>query len=139
MLVDAHDEGAVNTLARGGDDDLFRPGLKVSRHLVLLAELPRGFQHDIHPQGGPGKVRQRGGHLGDGDLLAVDQEFVFRGGDVGGEDSVHGVVFQQMGQYRRFCPGIDGDDFNIFMAVTGPDQITTHSSETIDCDFNAHL
>ena len=76
--------------------------------------------------------------MGDHDLLAIDDQIVSFRCDIGSEFSVDGIISQKMRQDFRFCPGIDGDDIDIVIAETGPDQISAYPPETVDCHSNAH-
>ena len=45
LVVDAHDDGDVLALGRGGDDDLLRPGRRCAPGLLASVNRPVDFDH----------------------------------------------------------------------------------------------
>jgi hypothetical protein len=139
LLVDPHDEGAVDALSGGGDDDLLRAGLEVRGHLRFLPEFARRLQHDVDADPLPGQQRTIVCDVGDPDLPAVDDKRLVAEGDFAREFPVDGVVLEKVGKDRGFCPRIDGDDFDVVVPEGGPDEISSDSAETIHCALDTHV
>lgn len=132
-LVDAHNEGSVDLFARNGKDNFFRTRVEMPGDLVLLAELARRLENDVHAELLPGKIRQRGCYVGDDYLPSVDHQVLSIHGDVGSELAVDRIVLQEMRQVFQFGPGVDRYDFNVaFIPETGPDEVTSDPAESID-------
>ena len=94
MVVHSDDVGAINVLARSGDDDLLGAGIDVSPGLVAVSEGAGAFEDDVHVAFGPrqvGWVSLRGGW----DDFAVNENAAVNGLCVF-PDSVDRVVAQQV-------------------------------------------
>ena len=97
LVVHLVDEGGVDTLARGRDDDLLRPAFDVGRGPVAAREDACGLDHDVGADVAPGYLGRV--PLGEGlDLMVAHVQDVSVEGDVLGPDSVGRVVLEKVSQ-----------------------------------------
>ena len=110
VLVHAEDDGEVVIGGRSGDDDLLDRALEVGFGLGGVGEVAGGFDDDLGADGGP--VELGGIALGeDLDLLAIDGDEVFAGGDVVVQVAEDGVVLEQVRESCGRGEIVDSDEF----------------------------
>ena len=95
VVVDAHDDGEIGAVGRGGDDDLLGAGLEVFRGGLALGEDAGAFERDVDPELFPRQLR-RVALGGDADLAAAGVEPVLAGGHLVRIAAVDAVVAQQV-------------------------------------------
>ena len=148
LVVDAHHDGDVFVLRRGGDDDLLRAGGDVALGLLGLGEQAGAFDHVLDAEVLP---RQRGRAFLDGqalDLVAVDDEDVVLGArrldflltDFAVEPALGRVVLEQVGEVVGRDEVVDGDDVELLAEQPLFDQRPEHqpadAPEPVDADFH---
>lgn len=140
-VVDAHDDGGVDVLARRGQQHRAGAALQVQGGGVAVAEANRGLD-DVRAVLGPAQ-RGRVAFGGDGDAPAVDGEGGFVVLDVAPDVPERRVVLQQMGRGGRGGDVVDGDHLDVldtrFGAVEGGAQIgAAGTAEAVDADTYGH-
>ena len=138
LLVDAHDEGGVLPLRRGGDDHALRARRDMLPGAVPVRVPAGGLDDDLDPQPAP---RQIGGVLAreDLDLLAVHHDGVFLHLHGRLEAAVHGVVLQEVGQGLRVGDVVDGHDPERGILVRGAEEVAADPPEPVDADVDGHI
>jgi hypothetical protein len=111
-VVDAHHDGDVLVLRRGGDDHLLGAGLEVGLGLGGVGEEAGGLDHHVGAEVLP---RQRGrvALLERGERLAADRDGVSGGSDLAGQPAQDRVVLQQVGQGLVVGEVVDPDDLDV--------------------------
>ena len=131
LLVDAHDEhGGIGGWGR--DDDALGATLQMSRGLLGGGEDTGGLDDDLGTRGGPLDV---GGVslTGDGDLLAVDDQFAVALLDCSLENAVSRVVFEHVDHVLQGDEGVvDGDNIDIVA-------VGTDAGDQTEATIRAHV
>src|SRR5512141_1816962 len=138
LLVDAHDEGRVLPLRRGGDDHALRARREMLPGAVPVSVPAGALDDDLDSQLLP---RQIGGVLAreDLDLLAVHHDGVFLHLHGRLEAAVHGVVLQEVGQGLRVGDVVHGHDLERGILVRGAEEVAADPPEPVDADFDGHI
>jgi hypothetical protein len=137
-VVDAHDDGEVLVLRRGGDDDLLRAVVGVHLGLGGVGEQTRRLQDHVHTEVAPGQVA-RVALLEDLDRLAVHDDLIAGGLHLVGQAAQNAVVLQQVSERRVVGQVIDRDDLDVL--ATGGDsapEVATDTAEAVDAYADAH-
>ena len=73
------------------------------------------------------------------DLLAVDGDEVFAGGDFVLQVAENRVVLEQVGQRCRAGQVVDGDKINLGIAERGAKNVAANAAEAVDANLNCHV
>ena len=138
VLVDAQHDSQVLVGGRSGDDDLLHGRAEVSLGLGCVSKVAGGLNDDLCADGSP--VQLGGILLGeDLDLLAIDGDEIFAGGDFIFQVAQDRVVLEQVGQRRGAGQVVDGNKIDLLIAKRGAQNIAANAAEAIDSNFNCHL
>ena len=77
FMVDAHNDGDVRIIRRGGYNDFFDPGLEMGRCLFFVPEKTRALKDDFCPVLSPGNVGRIPFRI-DLNLFPIDQQRMIR-------------------------------------------------------------
>ena len=138
LVVDAHDDRAVDLILRGsGQQHFLGAGGDVHLQFFTAREHPCAFDDDVHTQVLPGEFGRilLRHHLV---LLAVRHNTVGISGDGAGIFPVDGIIFQQIGQC--FCIGdiIDAEDIEPPGLHHAAEHQPADAPETIDSNVDCH-
>src|SRR5690606_37210942 len=139
VVVDAHDDGQVLALGRGGDDDLLGAGLEVLLGVLGLGEEAGGLDDDVHAEVAPGQL----GRVALGERLhgdAADRDGVLVDLDLAGQGAQHRVVLEQVGQGRLVGEVVDGHDLDVAArgGLDRPPEVAADSSESVHAYTDGH-
>ena len=138
-LVDTHDEGAVDVLGGGGDDNLLGTTVNVGLGLLAVGEEAGGLHDDLDAQVAPGQV---GGvalseHL---DVLAVDGDAILVVGDLAVETTEDRVVLEQVGQGLVVRQVVDGDNLDVGALLEGgTEEVAADPAEAVNTNAGGHF
>ena len=138
VVVDAEDHGEVFVGGRRGDDNFLYGGAEVGLGFVGVREEAGGLDDDFGADGGPvelGGVALRE----DLDGFAVDDDGVFGGGDFVLEVAEDGVVLEQVGKRGRGGEVVHGNKFDVRIAESCAENVTTNAAEAVDAYLDCHV
>src|SRR5699024_10201244 len=136
LVVDSHDEGGVDLLARCGEQHLLHAGLEVTVGLLVLRELAGALHDDVHAGFGPRdgcRIRLREG----ADGLLADAKRVLGVQYRLAEASHDGVVLQQVRQGGVVGQVVDRDDVEVRVHLAHrAEEAAPHAAEAVDADVD---
>ncbi len=137
VLVDAEHDGDVFILRRSRDDDLLDGAAQMLFGIVRVGETAGRFHHNLNAQRLP--VQQRRVLLReDLYLLAVDDNGVAFGLNVGFKIAEDRVVLEKVGQSLRAGEIVYGDDIDVRIVKRCAENIAANTAKAIDTNFNRH-
>ncbi len=137
VVVHAQHKRDVLIGGRGGDDYFFYRPTQMFAGLVRVCEMPRGFHHDLSPNGCP--VQLRG--IFDGknlQPLTANGDGVRFGLDLFRQTAQNRIVFHQMGQGLRVGQIIDRHELDILPMKARPDYVPADAAKAVDGNFYRH-
>jgi len=99
-IIDPDHKRRVHALAGGGNDHLAGTRAEVLLASVPIGKPPGALQHHIHLQFMPGRL-SRIGHFQALVSFASNDQFIVGASDFMGPDPMHGVIPQQICEFRR--------------------------------------
>ena len=137
VVIDAHDDGGVGFLAGGRDHDLLGAALQVLGGVLAFFQGAGGFHGDVDAEAGPFPLT--GLAAGDFDMTTVDDDAVVVMIDGAGENAVHRVVFEKVGQRSIVGAGVDGGDADVFRISQQTQQIATDAAKAVHPQRYGHV
>ena len=116
VVVDAPDDGHVDPVRRGRDDDFLGPGLEMLRRRLALGEDAGAFERDIDVEFAPGQLR-RIAFGGDPDLAPADIDPIVAAGDLARKPPVHTVIGEQVRIGGDGAEIVDADHLDLGVLV----------------------
>src|SRR5205814_586884 len=120
-------------------NDHFLDGIEqVFRGIGSLGEEASGFDDDLRADRGPIDLR-RVALRKDAEFVAIDDDAIVGGANVGFVVAEHGVVFQQVRQRLGAGDVVDGDEVEVSASQCRAKHVAPDSSKSINTNFDCHL
>ena len=139
VVVDAHDDGDVLVLRRGGDQDLLGAGVDVLLRVGGLGEEAGGFDHDVHAQLAPRKVGgvTLGEDLDDG---AVDDDVAVFDLDGFLQAAADGVVLEEVCECFGAGEVVDCNDLQVrALCECCAEVVAANTAKAVDTNTGRHF
>src|SRR5687768_4914602 len=140
VAVDAHDDGDVLALGRGGYQDFLRPGIDVLACVGRVREASGRFEHDLYTELAPrqGCRILLGEHA---NLVTVDNDRFPARVHVPGIRSMDRVVLEEVRERARVGEVVDRDEIEVrdTLLFCSAKHLPADSTEAVDTDPDCHF
>ena len=138
LVVHTHDDGVVDLLAGGGDDDLLGAVVQVGLAGLAGLELASGLEDDVCAHACP--VEVLGVAVLEGlDAVAVEDEVAVLGAGLVKGNALAGVVLGQVGSALQVGGVVDGHHLDFRIGLRDAEDQAADAAKTVDANLDGHV